>query len=96
MRTMSTPRKRGVTKAKWLQAAIEHLSKKSANALSIEDLAANLGVAKSGFYWHFKNRDSLLEELLQYWNQEITEVVTANEQILALEPRDRSLKSAAP
>jgi AcrR family transcriptional regulator len=94
VRTMSSPRKRGVSKAQWLEAGMEHLSKKSVNALSIEDLAGNLGIAKSGFYWHFKNRDSFLEELLQYWIHEITEVVTANEQVLALEPRARLLKTA--
>ena len=91
---MSSLKRRGVTKAQWLEAGLEALTRGSVNKLSIEDLASKLGIAKSGFYWHFKNREALLDELLQHWIHEVTEVVTANEEFLAMEPRDRLKKTA--
>jgi AcrR family transcriptional regulator len=62
--------------------------------MKVEGLAKHLGIAKSGFYWHFKNRDELLRELLQYWIHEITEVITTNEELLEMEPRARLQKTA--
>ena len=86
--------RRGVSKAEWLEAGLENLARGSVTSLSIEELAKDLGIAKSGFYWHFKNRDELLRELLNYWIHEITEVVTVNKEFLAMKPRARLLKTA--
>jgi AcrR family transcriptional regulator len=65
------------------------LSTTSIADLPIEKLAKSLKVAKSGFYWHFRDRDELLVEMLRYWTTELTEVVTRNEELMALEPRQR-------
>ena len=86
--------RRGVSKAEWLEAGLEFLGRGSVSAISVEGLAKHLGIAKSGFYWHFKNRDELLRELLKYWLHEITEVVTVNQEFLAMEPRTRLQKTA--
>ena len=86
--------RRGVSKAEWLEAGLESLARGSVSSLSIENLAKDLGIAKSGFYWHFKNRDELLRELLNYWIHEITEVVTVNTEFLAMKPRERLLRTA--
>lgn len=86
--------RRGVSKAEWLEAGLEFLGRGSVSAISVEGLAKHLGIAKSGFYWHFKNRDELLRELLKYWLHEITEVVTVNKELLAMEPRARLQKTA--
>ena len=88
------PIRRGVSKAEWLEAGLESLARGSVSSLSIESLAKELGIAKSGFYWHFKNRDELLRELLNYWIHEITEVVTVNTKFLAMKPRERLLSTA--
>ncbi len=40
------------------------------DAVKVEALARELGVSKGSFYWHFKNRGELLDELLVYWQQE--------------------------
>jgi hypothetical protein len=40
---------RGVSKAEWLQAAMEVLSQKGVDSLSVEGLARGLGISKSGF-----------------------------------------------
>ena len=39
-------------------------------AVKVEVLARQLGVSKGSFYWHFKNRQELLEGILQRWENE--------------------------
>ncbi len=92
---MNKPKgRRGVSKAEWLEAGLQALSERGVAALTVEGLAKSLGIAKAGFYWHFKNRDDLLRQLLDYWTHELTEVVTANPQILALKPKSRLIRTA--
>jgi len=85
---------RGVSKAEWLEAALEFLARGNIDRITVEGLAKHLGIAKSGFYWHFSNRDELLQELLKYWLHEITEIITVNKEFLAMEPRVRLHKTA--
>jgi len=53
------------------------------DAVRIVDLARQLNVSKSGFYWHFKDRAELLEAMKQYWidefSREFIEDVLADE-----------------
>ena len=86
--------RRGVSKAQWLEAALVRLSDNSVAEITVEGLAKELGVARSGFYWHFKSREDLIDALLDYWVHEITEVITDNVEISALEPRARLMRSA--
>jgi AcrR family transcriptional regulator len=44
-------------------------------AVRIEPLAATLGVSRGGFYWHFDDRQALLEEMLDGWEQESVDAV---------------------
>jgi len=81
--------RRGISKAEWLEAASQALSEEGVAGIKVERLAKSLGIAKAGFYWHFKNRDDLLQQLLDYWTHEVTEVITKNQEILGLEPRMR-------
>ena len=64
------------------------------DGVRIEILAKRLGISKSGFYWHFKNRDHLLKDMLDYWTHELTEVVATNPQMLTLEPKSRLIRTA--
>jgi AcrR family transcriptional regulator len=86
--------KRGISKAEWLLAALEMLAEGGVSAVRVESLAKSLGIAKSGFYWHFTDRQDLLHELLDYWVHELTEVVTTNEALLALKPKRRLFSTA--
>ena len=91
---MTEKRQRGVSKAQWLETGLETLTIGSVDKLTVEGLARSLGINKAGFYWHFKNRDDFLHDLLGYWVHELTEVVTDNEQLRALDPKTRLAKTA--
>ena len=43
--------------------------------MRVEPLAASLGVSKGGFYWHFENRQALLDEMLDTWEKAVVEDV---------------------
>lgn len=60
-------RRKRVSKQDWLNAALELLVAGGIEAVRVERLAGQLGVAKSGFYYHFRDRSDLHNALLQYW-----------------------------
>jgi AcrR family transcriptional regulator len=55
--------------ADWEQAAVELIAEKGVQAVAIEPLARRMGITKGSFYWHFANRESLLEQALQRWEE---------------------------
>jgi len=59
----------------WLKAARLALLKGGVEAVRVEKLARSLHVTKGSFYWHFKDRDELLERLLREWQGETAEVI---------------------
>ena len=85
---------RRISKAQWLDMALEVLETDGVAGVRIEILAKRLEISKSGFYWHFKNRDHLLKDMLDYWSHELTEVATENSQLLTLKPKSRLIKTA--
>ncbi len=71
----------------WVDAALQALAAGGPDAVRVEALAAGLGVSKGGFYWHFQNRQALLEEMLDSWEQAGTEDVIARIEGEAAEPQ---------
>ena len=60
----------------WIDAGLRALAAGGPDAVRIESLARALGVSKGGFYWHFDDRQALLEELLDTWERvSIDEVI---------------------
>lgn len=55
--------------------------------MRVEALAVSLGVSKGGFYWHFKDRQALLEEMLDRWEKDVVEDVIAQIESRPAEPR---------
>jgi AcrR family transcriptional regulator len=53
----------------------------------VEVLAAQLGVSKGGFYWHFTDRRALLEEMLDSWEKAVVEDVIERIESQPDEPR---------
>lgn len=60
----------------WIDQGLKALAKGGPDAVRVEPLAQALGVTKGGFYWQFKDRRALLEEMLDLWEREsVTEVI---------------------
>jgi len=75
---IQTPRNR------WIEEGLSALAAGGPDAVRIESLAKALGVSKGGFYWHFKDRQALLEEMLDAWERtwvdEVIEAVEAEDE----------------
>jgi AcrR family transcriptional regulator len=56
-----------LTRQDWIQHGLRHLAEAGVEAVRVEPLAKLMGVTKGSFYWHFKNREDLLEAILQEW-----------------------------
>jgi AcrR family transcriptional regulator len=61
----------------WIDAAMRALAAGGPDAVRVEALAKDLGVTKGGFYWHFDDRQALIEEALDSWEKSGTEDVIA-------------------
>ncbi|MEA2418333.1 MAG: hypothetical protein QOE60_539, partial [Thermoleophilaceae bacterium] len=53
----------------WIEAGLRALAAGGPDRVRIEPLAGALGVTRGGFYWHFANRQALLEEMLDTWER---------------------------
>lgn len=71
----------------WVDAALQALAAGGPDAIRIETLAAGLGVSKGGFYWHFKDRAALLEEMLDTWERSVVSDVIVEVESDSGEPR---------
>jgi AcrR family transcriptional regulator len=56
-------------RARWVQEGLRALGIGGPDAVRVEKLAEALGVTKGGFYWHFDDRNALLEEMLETWER---------------------------
>ena len=85
----NSKQKKRISRDQWLSKGLELFAVTGAQGLRVEVLARAVGVAKSGFYCHFKDRDEFLDRLLDYWAHEYTEVVTENTLMMHLPARER-------
>jgi AcrR family transcriptional regulator len=70
-----TDKKTWTSKSEWLEAALSLFEREGLGAVKIERMAKELKTSRSGFYWHFQDRNELLRDMLEYWRLEYTEVV---------------------
>ena len=59
----------------WTAAALDAMAGGGLAAVAVEPLAARLGATKGSFYWHFANRDALIEAAVLRWEREHTDAV---------------------
>ena len=85
---------RGASKADWLETALTVLSKEGIDGVKVDRLSKVLGIARSGFYWHFRDRADFHDQLLQYWAYEFSDVVVNNPDIRKGTPKQRLAKVA--
>lgn len=57
------------TRQDWINQALETLISGGVEKIKVLTLAKGLGVSRSSFYWFFKSREDLLDQLLDYWEQ---------------------------
>jgi AcrR family transcriptional regulator len=77
-----------LTAADWAEAALQLIAEAGLGALTVDALAARLGVTKGSFYWHFKGRSGLLAAALDRWEQRATaEAITGLSAVA--DPRQR-------
>jgi AcrR family transcriptional regulator len=69
------PRPGPLTPGDWARAALAAIAQGGIAAVAVESIAADLGATKGSFYWHFKNRDALIQAALDMWEQSRTESV---------------------
>jgi AcrR family transcriptional regulator len=61
----------------WVQTALDAIAEGGLAAVAVVPLAKQLGVTKGSFYWHFANREALVEAALAEWEQSHTAAVIA-------------------
>ncbi|MEU8996042.1 TetR/AcrR family transcriptional regulator [Streptomyces caniferus] len=64
-----------LTAKDWADAALTAMGEGGLAAVAVEPLAARLGTTKGSFYWHFTNRNALIEAALERWEEVGTEAV---------------------
>lgn len=87
----STPKKKErstLSAGDWEQQALVLMAEKGIRAVAIESLARRMGVTKGSFYWHFPNRDALLEQSLLRWEKHDEANLQASLGAIA-DPRER-------
>ena len=65
------------TKNDWLVAGYETLGESGASTLTIDHLCNRLGVTKGSFYHHFQNYQDYKEQLLAFWEEQLTTSIVA-------------------
>ena len=69
---IQAPSRPATSEEAWLTAAYEELTENGVEAVKIMPLAKRLGISRTSFYWHFKDRDALLEAMVKRWEDKNT------------------------
>ncbi|MBB5786529.1 AcrR family transcriptional regulator [Jiangella mangrovi] len=81
--------RRRLTRDDWADAALAAIAEGGLAAVAVEPLAVGLGTTKGSFYWHFANRDALLDAALARWEERTTTDVIGEITALPDEPAGR-------
>jgi AcrR family transcriptional regulator len=60
------------SRSRWVEEGLRALAAGGPDAVRIEPLARTLGVTRGGFYWHFQDRQALLDAMLGTWERTTT------------------------
>jgi AcrR family transcriptional regulator len=63
----------------WIRIGFAQLAREGIESVRIEVLARELGVSKGSFYWHFRDRDELLMQMLEQWEKVEGELLSSEE-----------------
>jgi AcrR family transcriptional regulator len=91
---MNQVMKKQLNRDDWLAAALETLDEKGIDAVKVLPLSKRLGVTRGSFYWHFADREDLVNNMLDYWETELTDRVVAMSRATEGSARDKLLAVA--
>ena len=66
-KTQESTARKPLDRHEWIAGAIESLADEGVAGMRVEALAKRFGVTKGSFYWHFKDRQDLVDAVLQAW-----------------------------
>lgn len=96
-----------LTPAQWIDASTALLVDHGIDAVRVDVVAKILNVTRGSFYWHFRDRDDLLQSLLEGWRKRTTDQIIERfetrrdvpevliKELISLPFRGRSAKRAA-
>ncbi|HEV2640096.1 MAG TPA: TetR/AcrR family transcriptional regulator [Actinocrinis sp.] len=77
-----------LTRADWIGTALDAMARDGLRAVAVEPLAERLGATKGSFYWHFRDRNALIEAAAAEWERSDTDVPLAQLDAIA-DPQER-------
>ncbi len=72
-----------VTRDDWLNVARDILVSEGVGEVKVLGIAERLDVSRSSFYWYFKSRKDLLDQLLESWEQSNTGIMVRHTEVPA-------------
>jgi AcrR family transcriptional regulator len=67
----------------WVEAAYRVLINQGVEHVKLGALAASLGLSRTSFYWHFNDREDLLDALIQRWTEKNTDTLIRQTRLYA-------------
>jgi AcrR family transcriptional regulator len=75
----------------WIEVGLVVLAESGVEAVRVEPLAKRMKVTKGSFYWHFKDRNDLLDAILAQWVEVDTDRVIERVNQLDVDPKTKLL-----
>jgi AcrR family transcriptional regulator len=69
----SVPAHLRTTRVEWIEAGLRALAAGGPEAVRVETVASALTVTKGGFYHHFRDRQALLDAMLDTWEETLVD-----------------------
>lgn len=79
----------------WIETGLRALAAGGPDAVRIDVLAKALGVTRGGFYWHFHDRQALLDAMLDSWERKSTDEVLERVEREGGDPKARARRAGA-
>ncbi len=75
-RSQQTSERKALQRLDWLRRALQLFVAEGIDAVRITRLADDLQVTRGSFYWHFDNREDLIDALVDFWHRKNTPAIT--------------------
>jgi AcrR family transcriptional regulator len=76
----------------WIKAGLAALAEGGVEAVRVEPLAKQMQVTKGSFYWHFKDRNDLLEAIVAEWVELDTQSIIERVNQIDADPKTKLLQ----